>query len=229
MLTTVNVWYDRLSAAARESDRARQQKAYDALESELQKLLAGTEQLKLRDMLVLLTLRPGDKPGERFVYMLLTSSLPAIRHVQQSFDWTEQYARLAQLTITLEMYRAETGSYPQRLEDLSPKYLPTLPIDIFTGRPPIYRRPERGYVLYSVGPNGRDDAGRSADDQPPGDDLRFEMAVPIPKQAKPADKTAASDKRGRQQRGFAPGAGGYLDCSKRAVAVPLSFRHRCGS
>jgi len=193
MLTTVNVWYDRLSAAAREPDHARRQKAYDALESELQKLLAGTEQLKLRDMLVLLTLRPGDKLGERIVYMLLNLSLPAIRDAQQSFDRSEQYARLAELAIALEMYRAETGSYPQRLEDLSPKYLPTLPMDIFSGRPPIYRRTERGYVLYSVGPNGRDDAGRTADDQPPGDDLRFEIPVPMPKQRSPRDQNAKPD------------------------------------
>ena len=37
--------------------------------------------------------------------------------------------------------------------------LPAVPSDEFTGEPYVYRRVAEDYVLYSVGPNGRDDGG----------------------------------------------------------------------
>ncbi len=55
------------------------------------------------------------------------------------------------------------------------KYLAEVPQDLFTGRPLVYRRTKQGYVLYSVGANGRDDGGRSADEDPPGDDISVRM------------------------------------------------------
>ena len=43
---------------------------------------------------------------------------------------------------------------------------------------PIYRPAANGFVLYSVGINGRDDGGRGYDDKPAGDDLVVRMPVP---------------------------------------------------
>jgi hypothetical protein len=61
---------------------------------------------------------------------------------------------------------------------LAPKYLAAVPNDLFSGRPLVYRPTGSGYVLYSVGPNGQDDGGRSSDDDPPGDDLTVRMPLP---------------------------------------------------
>ena len=47
----------------------------------------------------------------------------------------------------------------------------TRSLDLFSGSPLIYRPGQNGYLLYSVGVNGKDEEGRSYDDNPPGDDL----------------------------------------------------------
>ena len=72
----------------------------------------------------------------------------------------------------LEVARIDLGHYPEKLDELSPKYLSTVPRDIFDGQPLRYRLDPKGYTLYSVGANLKDDGGRSASDggDPPGDD-----------------------------------------------------------
>jgi hypothetical protein len=40
-----------------------------------------------------------------------------------------------------------------------PTWLPKIPTDIFDGQPLRYGRLERGYVVYSVGPDRLDDGG----------------------------------------------------------------------
>jgi hypothetical protein len=46
-----------------------------------------------------------------------------------------------------------------------------VPKDIFAEDAPLhYKREGAGYLLYSVGPNGRDDAGRTRDDAKNGEE-----------------------------------------------------------
>ncbi|MEM6551937.1 MAG: hypothetical protein AAF750_07395 [Planctomycetota bacterium] len=65
------------------------------------------------------------------------------------------------LAAALRLYRFDRGSYPQRLDALVPDYLAALPVDEYDGRPLTYKPGENGktYLLYSVGPNGKDDGG----------------------------------------------------------------------
>ena len=60
----------------------------------------------------------------------------------------------------LTAYRAEKGKYPRLLDELVPNYLSELPLDKFSDEPFIYIPREKGFLLYSVGSNGRDDGGR---------------------------------------------------------------------
>ena len=46
-----------------------------------------------------------------------------------------------------------------KLAQLRPKYLKAIPNDLFTEKPLVYKRRGGGYVLYSVGPNMKDDDG----------------------------------------------------------------------
>jgi len=68
-------------------------------------------------------------------------------------------ARLAILETAahLERYRKEKGAYPARLSQC---VQPDSAVDPFSGAALVYRRLSAGYVLYSVGPNGRDDGGQ---------------------------------------------------------------------
>jgi hypothetical protein len=67
----------------------------------------------------------------------------------------------------LAEYRNDRGEYPPALKDLSPKYMPEIPKDPFAAGSAAdyhYLRRGTGYLLYSVGPDGRDDGGRNASD-----------------------------------------------------------------
>lgn len=74
----------------------------------------------------------------------------------------------ARTIIALERYRLAYGEYPSDLLLLVPQFLESVPLDPCTGEPLVYRPPAdepyegaRPYLLYSVGPDGRDDGGRA--------------------------------------------------------------------
>lgn len=71
---------------------------------------------------------------------------------------------LAEIAIALERYERAKGEYPETLQTLVPKYLDEIPLDPFTNRKTLtYRRTpdaESPYLLYSFGPNGKDDNGK---------------------------------------------------------------------
>ena len=67
---------------------------------------------------------------------------------------------LTKLAFALAAYRADHGSYPARLAELAPKYVREVPKDIFNDAELHYRREDKGYCLYSVGRNGKDDGGK---------------------------------------------------------------------
>ena len=70
------------------------------------------------------------------------------------------------LAFALAAYRADHGTYPAKLADLKPKYVKTIPTDMFNGDADLhYVRKGGGYRLYSVGPNGIDDGGRGYADR----------------------------------------------------------------
>lgn len=64
-----------------------------------------------------------------------------------------------QVTIALRLYRYEHKRYPDDLQPLVPKYLSKVPLDPFDGKPLRYRKLSKGFKVWSVGPNLRDDRG----------------------------------------------------------------------
>jgi hypothetical protein len=68
--------------------------------------------------------------------------------------------RLLIADLAVRQYLHERGQAPGTLDELMPSYLPAVPIDPFSGKPLIYRVQDDGFVIYSVGPDGKDDGGR---------------------------------------------------------------------
>jgi hypothetical protein len=65
------------------------------------------------------------------------------------------------VALALRAYRLEHGVYPATLEELVPAYLPDIPADPFALSGPLhYQRTKSSDILYSVGPDGKDDSGR---------------------------------------------------------------------
>jgi hypothetical protein len=83
----------------------------------------------------------------------------ALSRIEQRWETARAQARLSQAALGLAAFKADHGSYPAALSELSPDYLRAVPSDTFTDRALIYRRTAGGYTLYSVGPNMIDDGG----------------------------------------------------------------------
>jgi hypothetical protein len=66
----------------------------------------------------------------------------------------------ARAGIACKIYQKKTGQFPEQLSQLVPDILPEVPIDPFSGKELIYRRTPSGFIVYSVGSNGKDDGGR---------------------------------------------------------------------
>jgi len=66
---------------------------------------------------------------------------------------------LARTGIAVERYRNAKGGLPEALSDLVPKILPAVPLDSWDGKPVRYKKLSKGYVIYSVGKDGKGDGG----------------------------------------------------------------------
>ncbi|HEX5219434.1 MAG TPA: hypothetical protein VFZ59_07685 [Verrucomicrobiae bacterium] len=96
-------------------------------------------------------------PYNRLANMLL----PALTQAAKKFVFAQETLDFARLAIALERYRLANGRFPEKLDALSPKFLGQIPHDLITGKPLKYRRTEDGsFILYSVGWNATDDAGK---------------------------------------------------------------------
>jgi hypothetical protein len=110
--------------------------------------------------------------------ILIARLIPAVHKVELAADRRGQVQDNLTLAFALAWHKADKGRYPKKLDELAPKYLKDIPQDVFSGKALIYRPSEKGYLLYSVGVNGKDDAGRGPADRPQGDDLSVRMPLP---------------------------------------------------
>jgi hypothetical protein len=70
------------------------------------------------------------------------------------------HLRLGLTGVALEQFRAvHDNRYPAALCDLTSNHLTATPVDPFDGQPLRYRKKGDGYVLYSIGPDLKDDSG----------------------------------------------------------------------
>jgi RNA polymerase sigma factor (sigma-70 family) len=175
LLRDGNVWYDRLVAAHRMKDRAAREKEIDRIEAEVKALEKDTG----APAAVVELLRKGKAPGKemskKLEFFLRDYFLMLIRQLRQAADQIEQAQRNLHLAFALAAYRGEHEGYPEKLDALVPKYLEEVPTDLYSGKALIYRPSEGGYLLYSVGVNGKDEQGRGHYDTPPGDDRSVRM------------------------------------------------------
>ena len=92
-----------------------------------------------------------------FIRQLVT---PALGSAAKKFALCQTSVNLASVGIALERQRLATGSYPEKLDALSPQFILHLPPDTIGGQPLKYRREADGlFVLYSVAWNQTDDGG----------------------------------------------------------------------
>ena len=95
-------------------------------------------------------------PYRIFTHLLL----PSLVKVHAKADRSLTTSRLAITVAGLERHRLATGRYPKSLDDLVPRWVPSVPLDPMDGQPLRYRINADGtFTLYGVGPNHTDDQG----------------------------------------------------------------------
>lgn len=102
------------------------------------------------------------------------SSLPALIRIPIKAARAQAEVDLAFVACGLERYRLAEGHYPEKLDELVPRFAASLPHDIINGEPLHYRRTDDGrFILYSVGWNEKDDGGTVASTKtnPPRQDI----------------------------------------------------------
>jgi len=176
-MRAINAYYDRMAAAVAIPDRAAREKAFEARKKEdaaFYKGMRSTEEIAR----MLFAEKPDPAVGLAITTRLLATLSPATQRIQNAYDRFEQLESNLHVAIALAGYHADHGRYPAKLADLAPRYLPRIPGDLFSGKELTYKPSEKGYLFYSIGPNGKDDGGRWYDDDPPGDDPRVKMPLP---------------------------------------------------
>ncbi len=176
-LRAANAFHDRMATALRHPDRANRVRAVKHLLDELNDRAKFDAELKA----VADAVAGGHNPSEavsRAVGNIVRGQLvSAWDKLHDAADRQRQGHANLQVAFALAAYKLDHGRYPEALAALAPKYLPTVPGDLFSGKELVYRPAAGGYVLYSVGPNGKDDGGRGRDDDPAGDDVVVRVPV----------------------------------------------------
>lgn len=74
-------------------------------------------------------------------------------------DRLQSRGRLLYTDLAVRSFHHDHGRLPGKLEDLVPKYLPAVSIDLYTDRQLVYRPSGNSFILYSVGPDRIDNGG----------------------------------------------------------------------
>jgi hypothetical protein len=176
-LRKANRVYDRCVAACRIADRIQRERELKEIQNEFGAIVTHTVTTEPLERLLMGPKSRGELSGD----LIITQLHPGFAKVLDKADDCEQSNRNLILAFALAAFHADHGRYPAKLAELAPKYIEKTPDDVFSGKPLIYRLVGAGYLLYSVGPDGVDDDGRSYDDEPRGDDIVVRMPVPEPK------------------------------------------------
>ena len=97
-------------------------------------------------------------PGRMVICILL----PALGGVARNCVRGQEAEDLTTAALALRVYRIDHGSYPDTLAALG--LSADRATDRFSDRPLIYLKAGAGYVLYSVGPDGADDGGKTREE-----------------------------------------------------------------
>jgi hypothetical protein len=100
-------------------------------------------------------------------------------------------ARCARLAVAIERHRRTHGGFPLGLTDLDWNAPRDVLVDPFTGRPLQYMPTSDGYVLYSVGPDVKDDGGKifpqRVNGRPPGTGPTLDVGVALSVKTSPSN------------------------------------------
>jgi hypothetical protein len=180
-LRAVNKWYDRMAVVLRMKNQSERKKNVEQYKNDLTNAnaTASKKLMKIMQGVAATSKERGETLGSLFISRKLPSFLSGL---QESADYSVQIRNNLHLAFALIAFHSDHDVFPKNLDELAPKYVPQVPLDHFSGKPLAYQPVGNGFLLYSIGPNGKDDDGQWITDTPPGDDVNVRW--PLPKLAK---------------------------------------------
>jgi len=94
------------------------------------------------------------------VHILLHEIMPALSRATTIELRTIAHLRTADAALSAQRYRLTSGKLPDKLADLVPTYLQSVPKDPFDGNELRYKKLDTGFVVYSIGEDLSDDGGK---------------------------------------------------------------------
>lgn len=99
------------------------------------------------------------------VFIVASLIEPGLGAVARKGACAQAKCRLARIALAAHLWKQSRGVYPDSLSELPIGSLE----DPFTGKPFIYRPEGNGFVVYSIGANGKDDGGKAGKHDAEGD------------------------------------------------------------
>jgi len=162
MLRQVNRWYDRTAKALATPRLAGRAEAVAQLSDQARQVNARLHSKAYWAKVAFF--KVGGWPfrsalSKEVVDILLWMMWPTLSRVCELQDEATMVHRIETTALALACFRAEHGHWPSSLSELSPAFLKAVPMDVFSRDTLVYQASDQGYLLYSVGINGRDDGG----------------------------------------------------------------------
>jgi hypothetical protein len=125
-----------------------------------------------------INLKQKKAPLDKVRYWLVNLCASSFLELRNQYAAIVSHRDGVLLGIALELYRRDHGAWPDSLSLLSPRWLPTLPVDPITGKPLRYRIVNDRPAVYSVGVDRDDDCGRGANSR--DEDTTFDSTPTSP-------------------------------------------------
>ncbi|NQT17173.1 MAG: hypothetical protein HQ582_30750 [Planctomycetes bacterium] len=171
VLRVANEHYNRVVEIVRVDDRVERARAIVEFEEEVDRQVEANAGLR---SLAKSALAKGPRKALAEKIGLLLA--PLVSGTLESEDRALAKLRMADTSLALAAYRADHGGYPEKLAELVPEYVDEVSRDVFTEDELRYALIDDDYLLYSVGPNGEDEEGRTHESEPRGDDVVIRTA-----------------------------------------------------
>jgi competence protein ComGC len=93
--------------------------------------------------------------------VLLSILCPALERASEMGHRHRTNVEATVTILALQRYKADKDSFPGDLQELiNAGYLRQLPLDVYSGKPLVYRKTDDSFILYSVGEDFKDDGGK---------------------------------------------------------------------
>ena len=162
MMRITNKWYDRIVEAEKLPSMEGRKQALQALSAEVEAAVQRTVQPG--NIAKMVAMGIAGWPARKYVTegitnLLLGNLLPPVEMLVDVEGQYNQRYDLERLALAMAGYHAQNGRWPRELGELVPAFLEAIPPDRFSGKALIYKPTEKGYTLYGVGMNRKDDGG----------------------------------------------------------------------